>query len=66
MTVRAMWKGVLRVADASMPIKLYSAVQDHDIHFRLLHRTDLVPVTQAMARSAESLGVEIRCGAEVS
>ena len=48
MTVRAMWKGVLRVADASVPIKLYSAIQDHDIHFRLLHRTDLLPVTQAM------------------
>ncbi len=48
MTVRAMWKGILRVADASVPIKLYSAVQDHDIHFRLLHGTDLIPVTQAM------------------
>ena len=43
-----MWKGVLRVADASVPIKLYSAIQDHDIHFRLLHGTDLTPVTQAM------------------
>ena len=48
MAVRAMWKGVLRVADASVPIKLYSAIQDHDIHFRLLHGTDLTPVTQAM------------------
>jgi DNA end-binding protein Ku len=43
-----MWKGVLRVADASVPIKLYSAVKDHDIHFRLLHRADLVPISQAM------------------
>ena len=51
MAVRAMWKGVLRIADASVPIKLYSAVQDHDIHFRLLHRADLTPVTQAMVHA---------------
>ena len=48
MTARAMWKGVLRIGDASVPVKLYSAIEDRDIHFRLLHATDLVPVTQAM------------------
>jgi DNA end-binding protein Ku len=48
MAVRAMWKGMLRVVDASVPIKLYSAIQDHDIHFRLLNRANLTPVTQAM------------------
>ncbi|HEY6598396.1 MAG TPA: Ku protein [Pseudomonadales bacterium] len=48
MAARAMWKGVLRVGDASVPVKLYSAIEDRDIHFRLLHAADLVPVTQAM------------------
>jgi len=45
---RAMWKGVLRIGDASVPVKLYSAIEDKDIRFRLLHEADLVPVTQAM------------------
>jgi DNA end-binding protein Ku len=48
MTARAMWKGVLRIGDARVPVKLYAAVQDHDIHFRLLDRKDLTPVTQAL------------------
>ncbi len=48
MTARAMWKGVLRVGDASVPVKLYSAVENHDVHFRLLHDKDLTPVTQAL------------------
>jgi DNA end-binding protein Ku len=48
MTARAMWKGVLRIADASVPVKLYAAVENHDIQFRLLHANDLTPVTQAL------------------
>ena len=48
MAARAMWKGVLRIGDATVPVKLYSAIEDRDIHFRLLHAADLVPVTQAM------------------
>src|SRR5262245_57212090 len=48
MTARAMWQGVLRIGDASVPVKLYAAVENHDIHFRLLHAKDLTPVTQAL------------------
>ena len=43
-----MWKGVLRVGDSSVPVKLYSALESHDIHFRLLHAKDLTPVVQAL------------------
>lgn len=43
-----MWKGVLCVGDQRVPVKLYSAIQDHDIHFRLLNAKDLTPVTQAL------------------
>lgn len=45
---RAMWKGVLRIGDERVPVKLYAAVEDQSIHFRLLHRKDQMPVTQAM------------------
>lgn len=43
-----MWKGVLCIGDQRVPVKLYSAIQDHDIHFRLLHAKDMAPVTQAL------------------
>lgn len=43
---RAVWKGVLRFGPAAVPVKLYSAVTDRRIHFRLLHAEDLVPVEQ--------------------
>jgi DNA end-binding protein Ku len=42
-----MWKGVLCIAQARVPVKLYSAVEEHDIRFRLLHEKDRTPVTQA-------------------
>lgn len=45
---RAIWKGTLRFGDAAVPVKLYSAVEDRSIHFRLLHEKDLVPVSQHM------------------
>jgi DNA end-binding protein Ku len=48
MSARAMWKGVLRIGDASVPVKLYSALESHDIHFRMLHAKDLTPVAQAL------------------
>jgi DNA end-binding protein Ku len=43
-----MWKGVLRFAEARIPVRLYSAVQDRDIHFRLLHEKDRTPVRQQL------------------
>lgn len=48
MAARAMWKGVIRLGDARVPVKLYAGVEDRSIHFRLLHRPDQVPVRQAM------------------
>lgn len=45
---RAIWKGVIRVGSAEVPVKLYSAVEDRSIHFRLLHEKDRVPVKQHM------------------
>ena len=45
---RAIWKGTLRFGKVQLPVKLYSAVADRKIHFRLLHEKDLVPVHQHM------------------
>ncbi len=48
MSVRAMWKGVIRFGAIKVPVKLYSAIEDRTVHFRLLHRQDRMPVRQAM------------------
>lgn len=48
MAARAIWKGVLRFGEVRVPVKLYSAIEDRTVHFRLLHRQDLAPVRQAL------------------
>lgn len=51
MAARAMWKAVLRMGDVRVPVKLYSALQDRDVHFRLLHKKDHAPVRQQLVNS---------------
>ena len=48
MPARAIWKGVIRCGEIPVPVKLYSAIEDRSVHFRLLHSDDHVPVQQAM------------------
>lgn len=36
------------MGEGGVPVKLFSAVEDRRIHFRLLHQEDLVPVKQRM------------------
>src|SRR5262245_21189795 len=48
MTGRAMWKGVVRFGDVRVPIKLYAAVKERGVRFRLLHGKDHTPVRQQM------------------
>lgn len=48
MSARAIWKGVIQFGDVSVPVKLYSAVEDKSVSFRLLYRQDGVPVRQAL------------------
>lgn len=48
MTARAMWKGVIQCASVTIPVKLYAAVEDQRVHFRMLSRKDQSPVRQAM------------------
>jgi DNA end-binding protein Ku len=58
MAARAIWKGRIRFGDADVPVKLYSAVQDRSVHFRLLHRKDMEPVQQQMVNPATGKVVE--------
>ena len=51
MAARAIWKGVVHVGTLTVPVKLYSAVQDRSVHFRLLHKTDKQPVKQRLVSS---------------
>ena len=48
MAARAIWKGVLELGKARVPVRFYSAVEDRDVHFRLLHAKDKQPVSQQM------------------
>ncbi len=38
--MRAMWKGAVSFGLVNVPVKLYSATEDHDISFRQVHRED--------------------------
>jgi len=42
----------------AVPVKLYSAVQDRSVHFRLLHKTDKSPVRQQLVSSESGETVE--------
>jgi DNA end-binding protein Ku len=48
MSKRAIWKGIIKFGKVSVPVKLYAAVEEKTIHFRLLHRKDKTPVKQEM------------------
>lgn len=48
MAARAMWKGTIKIARTELPVKLFAAVQDTGVHFRLLHKSDKEPVKQHM------------------
>lgn len=48
MAARAMWKAVIQCGQHPVPVKLYSAIEDRNIHFRILSRKDKQPVHGAM------------------
>jgi DNA end-binding protein Ku len=48
MAARAIWKGVVHVGTQEVPVKLYSAVSDKAVRFRLLHKADKEPVKQKL------------------
>jgi DNA end-binding protein Ku len=45
-----MWKGVIELGKHSVNVKLYAAVEDRSVHFRMLHKKDRAPVEQRIVR----------------
>jgi DNA end-binding protein Ku len=48
MAARAIWKGRIRFGDIDLPVKLFSAVQDRSVRFRLLDAKRKEPIKQQM------------------
>jgi DNA end-binding protein Ku len=66
--MRAMWKASLELGKLGIPVKLYGAIEERKVHFRLLHAKDRVPVVQRMVdpRTNEEVPAdEIRRGIEL-
>jgi DNA end-binding protein Ku len=66
--MRAIWKGTIRLGKLAVPVKLYSAVEDKSVRFRILHEKDLVPVKQKMIHPETGEEIpfdEIRRGYEI-
>ena len=68
MAARAMWKATIRLGKLSVPVRLYSAAQDKDVHFHMLHARDHVRVRQRMVHPGTGEEVpreQVRRGYEV-
>ena len=68
MAARAIWKGSVSLGRTSLPVKLYSAVEDKAVHFHLLEKRTHSRVKQHMVdpdTSTEVRNDEIRKGYEV-
>jgi DNA end-binding protein Ku len=50
---RAIWKGRLALGKAELAVKMYSALQDRKVHFRLLDADTLAPVHQRIVRKSD-------------
>jgi DNA end-binding protein Ku len=48
MSARAIWQATLAIKKHELPVKLYAAVEDRQIHFHLLHKRDRTRVEQQM------------------
>lgn len=55
---RAMWKGVIELGKHSVGVKMYAAVEDRSVHFRMLHKKDRAPVEQHIVRKDTGRDVE--------
>jgi DNA end-binding protein Ku len=53
MPARAVWKGELAAGRDRLPVKLYSAVEDRKVHFRMLDRKHRKPVHQRIVRKTD-------------
>jgi len=49
-TARAIWKGTILIAGQEIAVNMYSAVQDRDVHFKMLSKRGQAPVHQQIVR----------------
>jgi DNA end-binding protein Ku len=54
---RALWKGFIHFGDASVPVKLHTAVRENRLQFHLLHKRDRVRLQQQMVCAYEKVPV---------
>lgn len=55
--MRPIWKGAISFGMVTIPVKLYSAIEQHDVRFRLLHRDDNAPIEEKRFCTAD--GTEV-------
>src|SRR5262249_28218295 len=68
MAARAIWAGNLKMGPATLPVKLYSAVEDQSVHFHILETKTKSRVKQHMVNpetSEEVTSQDIRKGYEI-
>jgi len=58
MSARAMWKAEICLGTLGIPVRMFAAVQDNAIHFRLVHGKDHLPLTQKMVEAGGKAVVE--------
>jgi DNA end-binding protein Ku len=56
--MRSIWRGAISFGMVSIPVKLYSATEQKDVRFRLLHKTDGAPIQEKRICTADGQEVE--------
>src|SRR5690242_8103003 len=51
--MRAIWTGALSFGLINIPVRLFSATEDHGLSFDMLHKTDLSPIRYAKICKAD-------------
>ena len=51
--MRPIWRGAISFGMVTIPVKLYSATEQKDVRFRLLHKDDLAPIQEKRFCTAE-------------
>jgi DNA end-binding protein Ku len=56
--MRSIWRGAISFGMVSIPVKLYSATEQKDVRFRLLHKTDGAPIQEKRICTADGKEVD--------
>lgn len=56
--MRSIWRGAINFGMVTIPVKLYTATEQKDIRFRLLHREDGAPIVEKRFCTADDREVE--------